>query len=1070
MGLNILSASAGSGKTYRLSREFVQTCLQSADPSYAGTILAMTFTNKATGEMKSRILELLRNIAIGGEVIKPHDLLYPLQKSIGEEEMKRRADLTLRFLLKNYHQFSVSTIDSFFQQIIRQFQRELNLNQPFTVELDTNRVLDDAVNNLLEGLTPESDEFRWIIQWVGEKLEAGKSWDIRVDLKNLGSELFKEGVTDEWGEIDIPLFKDLLTQMKTFIDEVDAFFENNKEELRKLLNQAEVTPDEFKGKSRSFVVTWLNADDIMVISEKKNFIEALDPDNWFSKGKDAIAELKIQPYEQQILILQEQVIQKIEEDLYRYNSYNLALSKFRTYIALRFLYKSVQDITSEQDIMLLSEANKLVKKVVDGSDISLLYEKSGQKYQHIMVDEFQDTSGSQWNNLKPLFEQSLSMDKSSLIVGDIKQAIYRWRSGDWQIMHSRLNQDLMNFREMILAESLEQNFRSATAVVTFNNELFPAIIESLKSMVLHEYAPHDLVDAIDTIYEGIRQEAVKPLNLSGGVEIDILKATNEEETENEEDTSEKYLLHRNWLHEKLKSLLTSGYLPGDITILVRKSKEAASIIEWMQQWEYEDGNRNRFLAISENGFLLKNSPAVQLLVYALKFKLYPRNPSVKPSLLEFWSVIHKEDNPAHKTKNEDLNFPEFLRQLFAVRITTLYEWFSSLIRDWELQDVSVAHLCTFLDQIRLFEVTNGSDPHAFLEWWSSKEDTLGVPSDEKISAIQVMTIHKSKGLQFPVVILPFMDEPIIKSMNDDNLYVFDKEDPLLKQLGVVPVREKKNVILKSYFAGFYIEERILKAIDSLNLLYVATTRSVQRLLIAVDPVTFDKKSGKKSCKNIGDLLQISLSEEDFVNGKYLFGDTDYRPWPADEHITSIDRKPISSLHIRNKIMSTGAWLDKELPVAPMSVESEELQQLSATQYGTLLHAIMERLQNIESLDQVIQLLVEEGMLNEAHTEFIKSKAAEFLQHEQVRSWYASGQAIYAEKEIIEIDGKSYRPDRVILEMNKTILIDFKTGKKSTSYNKQLLKYSDLLQRMGLPEVEPWIAYIDSSEFIQISSN
>lgn len=1070
MGLNILSASAGSGKTYRLSREFVKTSLQNIDPSYASSILAMTFTNKATVEMKSRILELLRNIANGTEVINHSDLLFPLQESIGENEIRRRADQTLRFLLKNYHQFSISTIDSFFQQIIRQFQRELNLDQPFTVELDTNRVLDEAVDNLLEGLSPESEEFRWIIAWVGEKLANGKSWDIRVDLKNLGRELFKEGVTDEWGEINIPFFKDIYTNMNSYLNEVDDFYENNKEELLKILHQAGVAPEEFKYGKASFVSTWLNATNIHEISSKVRFKNVYEgKETWFTNKPGNISEQKIQPFVHLIQNLQEQIVQKIEQDLFRYNSYKLALSKFRTYIALRFLYKSVQNITAEQDIMLLSEANKLVKKVVDGSDISLLYEKSGQKYQHIMVDEFQDTSGSQWNNLRPLFEQSLSMDKSSLIVGDIKQAIYRWRSGDWQIMHSRIGQDLINFREMILDESLDRNFRSAQAIVTFNNELFPAIIARLKSMVLYEYAPHELVDAIDTVYEGVHQKAVKSPHLSGGVEIDVLEAEAKEETDIEDGTFEKYPINRNWLHNKLETLMADGYLPGDITILVRKSKEAASVIEWMQHWEYEDGKRNRFLAISENGFLLKNSPAVQLLIYALKYKLFPKNVSLKPSLLEFWSIIRKEQNPAYIIQNDALNFPESLRKLFSLRITTLSEWFSSLIRDWGLQDVSVAHLCTFLDQIRLFEVTNGSDPHIFLEWWTSKEETLGVPSGEKVSAIQVMTIHKSKGLQFPVVILPFMDEAIIKSMSEDNLYVFNNDDPLLKQLGIVPVGLSKDVILKSYFCGFYVEERILKAIDSLNLLYVATTRSVQRLLIAVDPIT-TLKSGQKTCNTIGDLLQFSLPEDNFVNGRFLFGDEDYRPWPSDDLITSINRKPITDLHFRNKIMSTGAWLDRKLPVAPITDGKEDFQQLSATQYGTLLHAIMERLQNVKDLDQVILLLVEEGLMTEVYVDVIKSKAAEFLQHEQVQSWYAPGQTIYSEKEIIEIDGKSYRPDRVILEENKTILIDFKTGMKSTSYNKQLLKYCDLLERMGLPEVESWLAYIDSSEFIQISSN
>ncbi|MBK7427123.1 MAG: UvrD-helicase domain-containing protein [Saprospiraceae bacterium] len=384
MPLTILSASAGSGKTYRLSREFVASCLQHEDPSYSGTLLAMTFTNKATAEMKERILHLLKSIMDGEAKIYQGDPLFPVFESLGPDLIKSRAENVLKYLLKNYHNFNVSTLDSFFQSIIRQFQRELSLDNPYKVELNYDEVLKNSIAYLLNQLESGSPEFMWMLEWISDNLRDGKNWDVRQELEQLGRELLKEEVTESWSPIEIETLEDAYQHMRAFIESIDKQFRDNQSELRKVLQSNELNGDDFLYAKGSFVNTWLSKKNIFELNGKRFLEEADDINKWCKSTAPGNVIQAIEGCFEPISLLRAKILELQNEHRAKYKSYKAVLRYFRNYVALRFLHKALQAYCRKNDILLLSEANRLVSRVISGSDMSLLYEKSGQQYFRIL--------------------------------------------------------------------------------------------------------------------------------------------------------------------------------------------------------------------------------------------------------------------------------------------------------------------------------------------------------------------------------------------------------------------------------------------------------------------------------------------------------------------------------------------------------------------------------------------------------------------------------------------------------------------------------------------------------------
>lgn len=1002
--------------------------------------------------MKERILHLLKDIMDGNAKFHQTDPLFSLYEIHGEEVIQSRAENVLKYLLKNYHNFNVSTLDSFFQSIIRQFQRELSLDNPYKVELNYDEVLRNSIAYLLNQLESGSPEFKWLLDWIGDNLRDGKNWDVRQELESLGRELLKEEVTESWEPIEIETLEDAYQHMRAYIDQIDNQFKAYQAELKSLLQAFDLSPEDFSGKRNSFVSTWLSKSNIFKLDGPTFLVHAEDINRWYTKSAPSEIIQKIQSAYEPVSLLRTKVLELQSEHREKYKSYKAVLRYFRNYVALRFLHKALQAYCRQNDILLLSEANRLVSKVISGSDMSLLYEKSGQRYLQLMVDEFQDTSVSQWNNIRPLIENSLAEDKSSLLVGDIKQAIYRWRNGDWRLMHHQVEADIYQFQSMIHKESLDKNWRSAAAIVHFNNSLFSKAVPQLSEVFLADLQPHPLIDAIREIYTDVQQQVTKPENEDGSVVITVLPADAEQE---EDEGDEKFYQEKQWLYRQLLQFFKQGYNPSDIAILVRGHKEAAQIMVWMDEWDIGDVHDGRFKAVSEKGYLMKNNDAIQFLVYALRHRIEPRHPALRANVLYFWhrlkgmKVVSK---PFWNPESPQL-LPSELNLIRDSQLMSLTQWMSMLIRELDLQPDEPAFLSAFLDLVREFELKHGNEPYAFPEWWASKMENTGIPSNQSLEAIQVMTIHKSKGLQFPVVILPFTDGKLVNTQSKGELiYVSNAADPILNILGKVPVSMSKPQLEESWFLEDWKQEYIMKAIDTINMLYVATTRAEQHLRIALKEQIPDSK-GLTGMKTIGDLLQNSWPDNSHCSGQeVIYGNPSATPWNniISDNFEAFD---VPCLSIRKTGLRTGVWLDRDLPS-----DHDESPDHARTR-GILLHEALARLKDHTEADRILIELREEGILAENQFNATKLQLQEFLSHPEVNAWFQPSQVYFAEREIIEVDGKSYRPDRVLVFPDKTILIDFKTGAPNAKYHKQLLQYVNLLSKMGLPPVEAYLAYI-----------
>ncbi|HMQ07549.1 MAG TPA: UvrD-helicase domain-containing protein [Saprospiraceae bacterium] len=1068
MTLTILSASAGSGKTYRLTREFVRLILQEPVPGYVSSILAMTFTNKATNEMKERILQLLEKIASGNWEEDKNDILYPVMMNLKEEDYSGRARNVLKYLFKNYHQFSVSTLDSFFQQIIRQFQRELQLEQPFRVELDTSRVLRESINKFIDSLSYEDVTFQWIKGWIEENLSDHKTWDIRTHLQNLGKDLFKENVTSQWQEsVDMQRMEHIQKSMRQHIAQMDQRVKAICQKLKETLETVGLKGNDFKYTTKSFISSWIKRERLIEYIEMKRLREAESTDTWFPKENAAQLKAQVYPIQHIIQELREEILNLMDNEMKKYMTYDMVIRHFRTYITLRHLHNAIKEYCKANDLLLLSEANRLVHMAVRDTDASLLYEKSGHRYKHIMVDEFQDTSQTQWSNIKPLFDHSLSNEWFGLIVGDIKQSIYRWRNGNWQIMHSGVYEDLKPFNEMISREILDTNWRSTSSIINFNNAFFQEAIQSAKNSITHTIGHHPILQSFNTVYTGIVQKEGRALNAPGSVEISLITKDKNEPFEKEK-TAEDYPTLKDWLKDKILALYNGGYTPGDLCILVRKHQQASELTELFLELELEDGNQGRFDTQAENGYLLKYNPAVQWLILSLFLRNHPKNQSFTPAWYWYRNLVNGYVSRLDFFQQNEVPsyMADEMKHIYNTPLNTLTGWFTSLIQILKLEDNSPYQIAAFLDFVRDFELREGTDPILFESYWKDQENNLSATPDDSVQAIRIMTIHKSKGLEFPVVFIPYVDTPLVETNSYETIYVENDHDIHLKELGIFPVAFSKK-LQETYFVEDYREEFIKKAIDQLNLLYVSLTRAQERIFIGITAGNEKVQSTPKvqdlfnTCKPAGSV--------EINPGCYRYGDVGYQSLKSASENTLEDSLILDRLYFREHPLKMGIWMKK--PLTSLEEENAEHKYSTNTKpmnRGLVLHEILEKLKDRQDLSVAIQILAEDGVIPSDQRDSIENMLNELLHHPDVANWFTPGIEVVTEKEIIDVDGQSYRPDRIILGKNETILIDFKTGKRYKHYFNQIKKYIQLLNQMGLPNVKGKLVYINPVEVLDVT--
>lgn len=1071
--LTVYKASAGSGKTHRLTAEYLS--LLFASPFAYKHILAVTFTNKATEEMKSRIIEELANLAANRNSDYINELAREYKKP--EDAIRVQARKILISILHDYSSFSISTIDRFFQQTMRAFTREIGLGGGYNVELDTGRVLGEAIDSMLYDLERSENEqlLDWLIRFSEEKIESGGTWNIRSDIQDLSTEIFKESYKAFSDQIQTDIAnKGLLDDYKKMLlAHIRQFEKESKEIGEKAMNimlGCDLQPFDFiRGRTSPFVsfLRWAGGE---VKAPTATFGKlAGDVSAWYAKTAPADIKSKIESAYHNGL---NDCVCRVT-DLYNNSAVYQTASEINRYFftlgILGDVDKNIRSYAAENNIMLISDTTELLHKIIQGTDSPFIYEKVGTRVEHYMIDEFQDTSGMQWSNFLPLVKDSLSAGHKNLIVGDVKQSIYRWRNSDWKLLDEQLDIDFKT--NGIHHETLDTNWRSDRHVVDFNNAVFETASSLLQNLYNESLEDITVNSSLASFYTKIKKAyndsyqhlPEKKREPTGHVRLEFVDT---EETPN----WQAYVLEQ--LPEIIEQLQDNGYSLRDIAILVRTKKEGADVANRLLEYKSKNpGSRYKYDIISDEALFVRNSKSIKLVVSLLKYLRNPSDSTLRTlAIYEYYKfkdqLTPEETIRSHFSASGD--FPEdaaiHLRRIKELPLYEMTEEIFDLFKE-AMDTHENIYIQAFLDMVLDFSVKKSSDLDSFLQWWDETGQTKTIFTPDGQDAIRIMTIHKSKGLGFPVVIMPFCNWEIDHKLTTI-LWCQPKAEPF-NQLHLVPVKYSQK-LSNTIFAYEYLEEKLHAYIDNLNILYVAFTRAKNDLIIFAPKA----KEKAKSINNISSLLWACCHSTPEQQGDKTFIDLAER---MDDENNNFELG-ISSCRFQQKEKDT----EHEISIGILeSIPFDNRLKLRLNnkyfftdqgkrEYGTLMHEIVSNVTSLDELDKTIEKYKLAGEITSEEKDEITGLLHRYLSVPEISEWYSGNYKVLNEVQILQPGGTFIRPDRVMLKDGEVIVIDYKFGEKEEKkYLKQVKNYMTQIKKMGYNNVKGYICYVVLGKITEI---
>lgn len=1029
MSFFVYKSSAGSGKTYTLVREYLQLALAAPEPDYFRHILAITFTNKAADEMKDRVLKKLQSISRTEKDTLFEELKNNLK--LDDAELAHRASKLLSHILHNYSDFSISTIDKFTHRILATFSHDMRLPVTFNVEVESDELLTEAIDVLLQKAGSDEALTKTLVEFAELRADEDKDWRIESSIFQLSKILF-----DEEGHLHVEELKNLTPadfdnvrkSSVAFCTKYENILKGIAQQALKIIADEGILVDDFyygaKGIGAHFKkVEDLNFDNL----DGNTYVQKTVGEGiWYTDKKpdnikasiDGVAPLLLECYQQ---------IQNAKEQYHRdYLLYQLVAKNLYAVSVLSEVEKILSEIKTLNNTVHISEFNRLISGVVMYEPAPFIYERIGQRYKHYLVDEFQDTSVLQWLNLLPLLDESLALKHFNMVVGDGKQAIYRWRGGRVE-QFTQLPQifltpallekaskdndgifpELIVQRQQTLERNIEQrqldsNYRSKVEVVNFNNDFFSFI----SSRISGSYS---------VIYDNHSQKAEEE-NTGGLVTLDFIT--------NDDDYHQK-------VFEKTKSvidkLLASGFQLKDIAILTRKNTHASEIARYLLEHEVN--------VISSESLLLSQSAEVNFLISLLRF-LY----NSKDNIAEAETLYYLQKSVAgnlHKYLME--HHPQLHAQVLLKY--PLYEVFEKMA-DAFFNSLPDPYIQFFLDTVHSYTSRNTNDPGEFLQWWEKKKNKISIVVPQGINAVNVMTIHKSKGLEFPAVIYPFAEDEV--DVKRSMLWLDTSAKKELSPMKTALVGANKT-LEQTDFATAYTEEVSKTTLDFLNLLYVAFTRPVSRLYV-LSPLP---EKAKDNISSIPYALKAWLeSKQEWQPDKLS-----YTIGTAASYVSKTETKE-SAYRLEQLISSD--WREKLL----ISRNSKKLweEDLGIT-WGNLFHTAISQIFTEKDINPVLSAMKNDGLLKAEEEKLLNEKIAELLHKPDIKPLFAEGLIIKTEADILLTDGTWLRPDRVILSGKHATVIDFKTGKEKPDHYLQLTQYADKLREMGFEKVDERLVYI-----------
>lgn len=1048
MNFTVYKSSAGSGKTYTLVKEYLKIALQSSKPDHYRGILAITFTNKATSEMKERIVSALKALSsdeklTGTNSFLQKDLISELK--VDADVLRARAGNTLTHILHHYSDFAISTIDKFVYKIVRAFARDLHIPMNFEVELDAENLLRNAIDQLLSKAGTDPLLTKILVEFTETKTEDEKSWKIENDLFDFAGETLKEEsmeFSEKLKETDLSQFflikEELLKQVRLFESDIKKI---GKDALL-LIENSGISHQAFAGGKNGIAkyFTYLSECRTDKLNPSATVQGYMEEDKWHAGKINEHDRENIDRVKNTLSDYYVKATGYIEKNSPGYFLHRLILQNIYSLAVLRELELILDEIKSEKNIVHISEFNKKIAAIVTKESAPFIYERLGERYRHFLIDEFQDTSSLQWLNILPLVHNSLSEGNFNMLVGDGKQAIYRWRSGDVeqfarlpQISNPKKNELLSEQEQSLKANHspkfLDKNFRSKREIVEFNNFFFGEL--SLK-----------LNENYRNIYHRQQQE-FNPENTGGFVQVDIFRE------EAEKELRQKYLARTLGI---ILELQKENFQHGDICLLCRKNSDASELAAFLLE--------NNIPVISSESLLLGNSPEVNFLVSFLGF-LNNREDKKFQTAMAVFLVENKRVNKAElhsilsliNQKENNLFFTSWLKSsgfdvnIFQLRKLPLYELAETIVRTFFLHTEASPYIFFFLDLVHSFSLKETNNIAEFLEFWEKKKYTASIVTPEGLNAVSIMTIHKSKGLEFPVVIFPFANWQ--ENMTKDFLWI--DVPPPSHGLQAAIVQVKKD-LEQTCFSDRYAEEKNKSLLDNFNLLYVAFTRAKERLYVIS---SIEKQ--KNLSRNFIEILQKheGWNGESFSFQYGMKSDYSRLPLPGRELLQFMPGKtPLVSSDWRERVYISSS--------AEKYLDSEKQKN-----YGKLLHYALSFIRCENDVESAMERLSVMGICSGEEKTDMTEKIKKLLSIPGVKPFFATGLTVKTEEEILLSTGEIYRPDRVILFEDSAAIIDYKTGLPGEKHKEQVEKYADAVRDTGYKKVEKYLIYTETGSVVKV---
>lgn len=1053
--LIVYKASAGSGKTFTLAIEYMKMLIR--NPKAYRNILAVTFTNKATTEMKERILYQLYGISTNDKDSKSY--LDKLKEELGmdENEIRQRAHDALKRIIHDYSRFRVETIDSFFQSVMRNLARELELGANLNIDLDSNNALGEAVDSMIEKLDRNSPVLYWLLDYIDERIQNDKQWKVSKEIKEFGKDIFKEEYIEKRAALQETLkdkncIKNYRKVLESYVLEAQEEMKGFAQQFFEILEVYGLTPDDFAGKQKG-ISSYFNKLMVGKLDNKTFNATAekhmADAENWVSKTHKQRNSIINLAREELMPLLNE--AEKHRRKNYKIiNSCILSLQHANNVRLLANIDEEMRWLNQEKNRFLLADTNALLHDIIHEGDPSFVFEKIGTNIQHVMIDEFQDTSRMQWANFKLLLLEGLAHGADSLIVGDVKQSIYRWRNGDWSILNNLRNKiEVFDIEE----KTLETNRRSETRIIEFNNALFTSACHWLNEKYKEEQKKD--CEELKQAYKDVEQKSSKKEE-KGYIKVSFLSIKGE--VDYIEDTLQQ-------LVAEVNTLLGKGVKQNEMAILIRKNKTIPLIANYFDR-------HTPYRIVSDEAFRLDASLAICMLMDALRFLNEPDNKIVKAQLAAaYQNEVLKNDidlNTLLLNEMEAFLPTEFIEQIDVLRLMPLYELLEKLFVIFQLSliDDQDAYLFSFFDKVSEYLKDNSSELTAFIKHWEELLCSKTIPSGE-IEGIRILSIHKSKGLEYPNVLIPFCDW---KMENERNFHVWcTPEQSPFNALNLVPVNYG-SLMNESIYHHDYLNERLQLWVDNLNLLYVAFTRPKTNLIVWCKQ---EKAEG-----TVSELIAENISQTQCTAHEMTNGDICYE-W-GEVCLSEKEEKEITN-KLQVKPEGVSVWMESiDTPIkfkqsnrSASFINNEEVEENEKyIQQGELLHNLFAYIRTSDDVLMALKRLRMEGVItSDAQEKEIQKLATWALGHPKVKDWFSGNWELYNECTIISTEKgqiKTHRPDRVMMKDGQVIVVDFKFGKKRTSYFNQVREYMSLLASMGYSNIRGYLWYVFNNELEEVN--